>query len=137
DILMGQSLEFWNYGYWTPDTENPAKASMQLMDYLIGKFPRHTKKVLDVAFGKGSSTIRLCELFGTENVIGINIAPNQVELARQRGAACELKVMDAAQLEFEPGRFDGILCMEAAFHFIPDVLSSSEPTANWRPTAVS
>lgn len=109
--------EFWNYGYWLPETRNPRQASLELMNYLIGKLPRNSKRILDVGFGKGASTKRLCELFGVSRVIGLNIAPDQVEFARRNGVLCQLKVMDAVDLDFGEGTVDGILCMEAAFHF--------------------
>ncbi|MET0383653.1 MAG: class I SAM-dependent methyltransferase [Burkholderiaceae bacterium] len=117
DALMGQEPEFWNYGYWTPGTENSAQASRQLLEYLTSKLPRTATKILDVAFGKGTSTLRLCEMFGADRVTGVNIAPDQVELAKKRGVPCKLQVMDAGQLEFDPEVFDAILCIEAAFHF--------------------
>jgi ubiquinone/menaquinone biosynthesis C-methylase UbiE len=117
DALTGQELQFWNYGYWTPGTENVEQASAQLLEHLVAKLPRTATKVLDVAFGKGTSTLRLCDMYGKDAVTGVNIAQPQIDLARKRGVACELKVMDAARLEFEPDTFDAILCIEAAFHF--------------------
>jgi SAM-dependent methyltransferase len=110
-------LGFWNYGYWLPPTTDPKQASKQLMEYLIAKLTPGSRRVLDVAFGKGGSTKRLCEIFGVSQVTGINIAQDQVNFARRKGIRCELRVMDAARLEFEPDTFDAILCMEAAFHF--------------------
>jgi MPBQ/MSBQ methyltransferase len=108
---------FWNYGYWLPPTTDPKQASTQLMEYLMAKLPSSSRRVLDVAFGKGGSTKRLCEVFGVPNVTGINLAQDQVDFARRKGIRCELRVMDAARLEFEPDTFDAILCIEAAFHF--------------------
>jgi SAM-dependent methyltransferase len=70
-----------------------------------------------VAFGQGATLRELCVRYGTENVTGINIASDQVEHARQAGIACDMHVMDAAELDFPAGSFDGILCVEAAFHF--------------------
>ena len=112
-----KDLGFWNYGYWLPPTKDPKQASKQLVEYLIAKLPPGSRRVLDVAFGMGGSTKRLCEIFGVSKVTGIDIAPDQVDFARRKGIRCELRVMDAARLEFEPNTFDAILCMEAAFHF--------------------
>jgi MPBQ/MSBQ methyltransferase len=108
---------FWNYGYWFPTTSAVETASEQLLEHLLAKLPSGAVRVLDVAFGKGESTRRLCKIFGEPNVIGINIAADQLEAARKRGVGCELRIMDAAQMQFEEESFDAVVCIEAAFHF--------------------
>jgi MPBQ/MSBQ methyltransferase len=112
-----RSPEFWNYGYWLPSVRNSQEASLALLQHLLAKLPPQPRSVLDVAFGKGESTLRLCQMFGPECVTGINIAADQVDYARERGIPCALRVMDAARLGFEAETFDCILCIEAAFHF--------------------
>ena len=113
----GRESDFWNYGYWDANTRDASGASQQLLDHLQSKFPTRGGQVLDVAFGKGESTRQLCARFGADNVIGINIASDQLEAARMRGVGCDLRVMDAAQMRFRDSMFDVILCVEAAFHF--------------------
>ncbi len=108
---------FWNYGLWDSRTTEPGQASEQLMEYLLAKLPPNPGRILDVAFGKGESTRRLCRSFGEQNVVGINVAGDQLDAAHKRGVRCEMHVMDAARMQFEPGSFDAILCIEAAFHF--------------------
>ncbi len=111
------ATEPWNYGYWTAATADRVQASENLLTHLLAKLEPGSGPVLDVAFGKGESTRRLCEVFGARNVVGINIAPDQVEHARASGLSCELHVMDATDLQFPAERFAAILCIEAAFHF--------------------
>jgi SAM-dependent methyltransferase len=112
-----EELQFWNYGYWHMDTPDPKAASLNLLDKLVAMLPRPPAKVLDVAFGQGGSLKKLCEIYGSANVSGINIAENQILHAKKSGLTCDLKLMDAGRLEFSNASFDGILCMEAAFHF--------------------
>jgi MPBQ/MSBQ methyltransferase len=114
---VGRVRDFWNYGLWDDLTADPRQASERLMDYLLAKLPPAPIRVLDVAFGKGESTRRLCSIVGEQNVVGINIATDQVNAARKRQVNCELHVMDAAQMYFENDSFDVVLCIEAAFHF--------------------
>lgn len=95
----------------------PNAASKNLLDHLVSLLPPPSSRILDVGFGQGASTKQLCERYGSKNVVGINIAPNQVEYARNSGVDCELHTMDAGSMEFPDESFDGILCMEAAFHF--------------------
>lgn len=113
----GSPRQFWNYGLWDSSTLEPRTASEQLVEYLLSKLPPQPSRVLDVAFGKGESTLRLCRLFGTPNVVGVNLGADQLEAARKLGVRCELHAMDAAHMDFAPNSFDAILCIEAAFHF--------------------
>lgn len=113
----GTPRQFWNYGLWDSSTPDPRTASEQLVEYLLSKLPPRQSRVLDIAFGKGESTLRLCGLLGAENVVGINIGADQLEAARKLGVRCELHAMDAAHMDFAPNSFDVILCIEAAFHF--------------------
>lgn len=117
DGLATDRLEYWNYGAWADDIDDPHTASARLVEELIQKLPEKPNHVLDVAFGQGGSTRRLCELFGTNAVTGINIAPDQVQRARNAGISCDLIEMDAARMTFRAESFDAILCVEAAFHF--------------------
>jgi ubiquinone/menaquinone biosynthesis C-methylase UbiE len=110
-------LQFWNYGLWNEGQADPKAASEALLDRLIGQLPPPPARILDVAFGQGGSLKRLCAIYGENNVVGINIADDQVKHAKSAGIACQIMVMDAAKVSFDDESFDGILCMEAAFHF--------------------
>jgi len=110
-------LQFWNYGHWVDGETDPKRASLRLLHDLINELPTGQNKILDVAFGQGRSLIELSRIYGSENVTGINIATDQVQHAKAAGINCEILQMDAAKMTFEDQNFDGILCMEAAFHF--------------------
>jgi ubiquinone/menaquinone biosynthesis C-methylase UbiE len=110
-------LLFWNYGFWLSDTTDPKIASLNLLEKLLSQLPAPPAKILDVAFGQGGSLKRLCDIYGASNVTGINIAADQIAHAKNAGISCELIEKDAAEIDFEKMSFDGILCMEAAFHF--------------------
>lgn len=124
-----------NYGLWTSATKSPAEACHHLVDTLLAKFPERGR-VLDVAFGKGVSTKRLEERYGAENVVGINIAADQVRIARERGVTCDLRVMDAAKPDFPSESFDAILCIESAFHFQSRARFLAEAHRMLRPNGV-
>lgn len=110
-------LQYWNYGLWDGDQADPKIASEMLVDTLIGLLPASPASILDVGFGQGGSVRDLCRRYGPANVVGVNIAADQVEHAKASGVDCDLRIMDAADLDFGPESFDGILCVEAAFHF--------------------
>ena len=84
-------------------------------------------KVLDVACGTGNQSIPSARA-GAE-VIGLDIAPNLLEQARQRATEEKLKIEfvegDAEKIPYEAGRFDVVLSMFGAmFAPRPDVVAS-------------
>jgi SAM-dependent methyltransferase len=84
-------------------------------------------KVLDVACGTGNQSIPAARA-GAE-VIGLDIAPNLLEQARQRAAAEKLKIEfiegDAEKLPYDAARFDVVLSMFGAmFAPRPEVVAS-------------
>jgi arsenite methyltransferase len=80
--------------------------------------------VLDVASGKGASTIFLAERFGCE-VIGIDYGQQNVEQASAEAAVRRLDHLvrfqqaDAESLPFPNGTFDAVVC-ECSFCTFPD-----------------
>ncbi len=84
--------------------------------------------ILDVATGTGHSAIALSTLVGAKGrVIGIDIAPDMLEVARQNinKAGLDniaLQLGDAENLSFEDEIFDGVICASGIF-FLPDMLA--------------
>ena len=78
-------------------------------------------KILDIGCGIGGSARILARDYGFD-VIGITISPEQVKRAKQLtrdDISCRFEVMDALNLQFNDGSFDGVWCVEAGPH-IPD-----------------
>ena len=75
-------------------------------------------RILDVGCGIGGSSRILAKYYGF-NVTGITISPAQVKRAIEltpNELNCNFKVMDALDLKFEDGSFDGIWSVEAGAH---------------------
>ena len=95
------------------------KAKVQFVHELVkwsglDKLPRGSR-ILDVGCGIGGSSRILAEYYGF-NVTGITISPAQVKRAREltpNGLNCHFQVMDALDLKFEDGTFDGVWSVEA------------------------
>jgi SAM-dependent methyltransferase len=74
------------------------------------------QEVLDVACGKGATLVPAAAAVGAAGrVVGIDIVPEMVEGARAAAEAAgldnvEVVVMDGEALEFEPSRFDVVIC---------------------------
>jgi SAM-dependent methyltransferase len=111
--------DFYNFGFWAPDTRSQAQASANLVTKLLEFIPAglRTGRILDVACGMGASTRLICRDFAPTQVTAVNISARQLERARENAPGCEFLVMDATRLEFDDASFDNIICVEAAFHF--------------------
>ena len=75
-------------------------------------------RVLDVGCGIGGSSRILADYYGF-NVVGITLSSEQVKRARQlteKNCNCTFKVMDALDMDFQDGEFDGIWSVEAGAH---------------------
>ena len=75
-------------------------------------------RVLDVGCGIGGSSRILADYYGF-NVVGITLSPEQVRRAKQltsEDCNCSFKVMDALDMDFKDGEFDGIWSVEAGAH---------------------
>ena len=83
----------------------------------LDRLPKGSR-ILDVGCGIGGSSRILAKYYGF-NVTGITISPAQVKRAIEltpNELNCNFKVMDALDLKFEDGSFDGIWSVEAGAH---------------------
>jgi len=115
------------------------KAKIQFVHELVkwsglDKLPRGSR-ILDVGCGIGGSSRILAKYYGF-NVTGITISPAQVKRANEltpQDCTCKFKVMDALNLEFEDGEFDGIWSVEAGAHMNDKVKFADEMLRTLRP----
>ena len=79
------------------------------------------KKLLEVGCGVANDLSRFVK--GGASVIGIDLAPHSIDLARdnftQRGLVGDFRVMDGENLEFSDHSFDVVYC-HTVLHFTPD-----------------
>ncbi len=119
--LWGEHIHL---GFYPLDHKNIdfRKAKVQFVHELVmwsglDKLPKGSR-ILDVGCGIGGSSRILAKHYGF-NVTGITISPAQVQRARELTPAeinCNFEVMDALDLKFEDGTFDGIWSVEAGAH---------------------
>ena len=108
---------FSNLGYSPDGSAAGEQAARNLVDKLLSFIPGKSARMLDVACGQGGTTKRLAEVYGAQNVVAINLSGPQLAAAAKIAPGCTFEKMDAAKLTFEDGAFDGVMCVEAAFHF--------------------
>ena len=115
------------------------KAKEQFVHELVSwsgldKLPRGSR-ILDVGCGIGGSSRILSQYYGF-NVTGITISHEQVKRAKALTpyeCKCKFKVMDALDLKFEDGTFDGIWSVEAGAHMNDKVKFANEMLRTLRP----
>src|SRR5690242_11792473 len=80
-------------------------------------------RVLDAGFGYGGPAIHWARTCKPERIVGLNVTPSQIAVARQRVTELDLaKVIDlrlasATSLPFEDGSFDRVVALESSVHF--------------------
>lgn len=118
--LWGEHIHL---GFYPPNKSiDFREAKVQFVHELVSwsgldKLPRGSR-VLDVGCGIGGSSRILANYYGF-NVTGITISPAQVKRAKELTpyeCKCNFKVMDALNLTFEDGVFDGVWSVEAGAH---------------------
>lgn len=118
---LAERSMYVNLGYWehatTFDEACQALALRLGEAALLGA----EDEVLDVGCGFGDQDQLFAEVFGPKSVVGLNITPSQVEVARQRVTAPRVRfeVGSATAMPFSEGSFDVVLGLESAFHFDP------------------
>lgn len=73
--------------------------------------------VLDVGCGFGASLALLRRADSAARLIGVNIDPSQLQVARRIEAGATWLCADASALPLAAASVDRVLCVEAAFHF--------------------
>lgn len=86
---------------------------------------RPGKRVLDLACGRGMTSLFLAKTFGVEVVAVDELLPDglaELAAARGLGGLVHAVAADARRLPFEPEVFDAVFCMNSLFYFGTDDL---------------
>jgi SAM-dependent methyltransferase len=86
---------------------------------LLPKNPR----VLDLGCGPGYESMRLAST-GAE-VVGIDISPENIRIARNRCPQCQFAEADFRQLDTRFGIFDGVFASASLIHLTPTELTAA------------
>jgi SAM-dependent methyltransferase len=124
--FRGRALEaaHWNPAKVRADFDRLAELSEDGWDHnahyhglLLGQLPSRCRLALDVGCGTGSFARRLAGR--CDRVLGIDLAPRMVEVARARSGDhpnLDHVVADASTWPFRPARFDCVASIAAAHH---------------------
>ncbi|MGH2661882.1 MAG: methyltransferase domain-containing protein [Actinomycetota bacterium] len=109
-----------NLGWWEGEgsEEEAARAPERLVKILADSLPRGGA-VLDVANGLGAQDPVIARVTAPRLLVAVNITEFQLRAGQERLSSAEAfpVVADAVRLPFRDACFEGLICVEAAFHF--------------------
>lgn len=120
DFFLALAPGWLNLGWWEGrgDEDEAARAPERLVEILAEPLPRGGA-ILDVANGLGAQDPVIARVAEPRLLVAVNLSEYQLRTGRERlGSAGALPVLaDAVRLPFGDSSFDGLICVEAAFHF--------------------
>ena len=120
DFFLAISPGWLNLGLWDgPGTEAEAEqACRRLVTTLAAQLPA-AAVLADVGNGLGTQDPLIAEVARPRRLVAVNITQWQLAAGRERlrQAAAAPVAADAVRLPFADGSLDGIISVEAAFHF--------------------
>lgn len=78
-------------------------------DYICRSIEKSNPKLLDVGCGPGNITKYLLSKRPDFDILGIDIAPNMIDLARKNNPSAEFAIMDSRDIDSLDAKFDGII----------------------------
>jgi SAM-dependent methyltransferase len=121
DFFLALAPGWLNLGLWEGDGGDPQEAPIavrRLVERLAAVLPAGGD-VLDVANGLAAQDPVIAEVAQPRSLTAVNITWSQLEAGRERlrDASARAVCADACRLPFGDGSFDGVISVEAAFHF--------------------
>lgn len=79
-------------------------------DYICNAVTKQKAKLLDIGCGPGNITKYLLSKRPGFDILGIDIAPNMIELAKANNPAAKFQVMDSRHINKLNTKYDAIIC---------------------------
>jgi SAM-dependent methyltransferase len=121
DFFLALAPGWLNLGLWEGDGGDPAEAPVavrRLVERLARELPSRGA-ILDVGNGLGAQDPVIAEVSDPARLVVVNITYAQLVAGREaleRANALPVNA-DAVRLPLRPSSFDGVISVEAAFHF--------------------
>ena len=121
DFFLALAPGWLNLGLWEGNGGDPGEAPVavrRLVERLAADLPARGD-VLDVANGLAAQDPVIAEVAHPRSLTAVNITWSQLEAGRGRlrDAGARAVCADACRLPFADASFDGLISVEAAFHF--------------------
>jgi erythromycin 3''-O-methyltransferase len=118
DFFIAPPDGWLNLGLWEPGQRDASKASEHLVATLATSLPKKSV-VIDVGNGLGAQDAVIKEVTEARSLIAVNITEAQLRYgaARLARAGAAPVAADATRLPLRDSSADGVISVEAAFHF--------------------
>jgi erythromycin 3''-O-methyltransferase len=121
DFFLALDRGWLNLGLWEGDGSDPAEAPLavrRLVREVAGPLP-HSGDVLDVGNGLGAQDPVIAEVAAARSLTALNVTLSQLVAGREDLAAAGARGVngDATRMPLRAAAFDGVISVEAAFHF--------------------
>src|SRR5918996_5900637 len=121
DFFLALAPGWLNLGLWEGDGGDPREAEVavrRLVERIAAPLPAGGD-VLDVGNGLAAQDPLIAEVARPRSLTAVNITWSQLDAGRERlrDAGARAVCADACRLPFADASFDGVISVEAAFHF--------------------
>ena len=121
DFFLALAPGWLNLGLWEGDGRDPAEAPVavrRLVETVAAALPKRSA-VLDVGNGLAAQDPVIAHVAATRSLIALNITHSQLVAGTERltEAGAQAVNGDATRMPFADRSFDGVISIEAAFHF--------------------
>jgi len=121
DFFLALDEGWLNLGLWEGDGSDPAEAPVavrRLVSELASALPTDAE-ILDVGNGLGAQDPLIAEMTRPSRLTALNITRSQLVVGRERleKAGAESVNGDATRMPIRDASADGVISVEAAFHF--------------------
>ena len=79
-------------------------------DFICNSITKDKAKILEIGCGPGNITKYLLSSRSDFDILGIDIAPNMIELAKKNNPTASFAIMDSRQISDLKTKYDGIVC---------------------------
>jgi SAM-dependent methyltransferase len=139
DFFLSPAPGWLNLGLWEGrgDPVEAEDAVVRLASVLAAELPSNSD-IVDVANGLGAQDLVVRSVAQPRSLVAVNITESQLRAGRARlnEASAAPVVADATRLPLATGSADGIISIEAAFHFLSRHHFFSEARRVLRPGGV-
>jgi SAM-dependent methyltransferase len=121
DFFLALDEGWLNLGLWEGDGSDPTEAP-RAVRRLVGRMAADLPSggdVLDVGNGLGAQDPLIADIAAPRSLTALNITLSQLRAGRERLAVAGARAVngDATRMPFDDATVDGVISVEAAFHF--------------------
>jgi malonyl-CoA O-methyltransferase len=114
-LIRGRTQRFWGRmaSRWDSGASPDRTAALEAGARAL---PAPPARVLEVGTGTGDGAAALARVFPEAEVVGVDLAPEMVEVARGKNPGIRFEAADAARLPFPDGHFDLVAQLNVPFY---------------------